>query len=500
MFPATPVQASPKLISKTNWLMVGAILAVGVANLLWAEIIRVGGGFGWDGQLYGTLAQTFPEALQGRTINAYYLQRLLPSAIVHYGLRISGCSASIPDVVRGFEILNLCCLGLIALAWGNLADRLGLGWRGKWFGFIAFFCNFHFLKHGAYCPVSTDTPAFTVALLMLAAYLKDRLWELTALTLLGSFVWPLLIYLGAGLMIFPRGAIVSRDERRPWSYLFAAALSAAAAGSAAYLYFIGHFRPDGSPVVAPLILISLLLLGIYLFLATRPLLAGCFFTDLKLQLTLRRLSRVALAGCIVLAVSWVVVHCASGVESPTTGYGYNLKETLIRGIVRPLNFLLAHVLFYGPIVILAVFFWRRCCAHVLQAGRGLALALLAGVILSVNSESRRECLIFIPLLVPYVVKAVDECAPGRWFYVMFGLISLLYSKVWLSVNAQLRPEDAAYQAFPWQKFFGSIGCWMSTEMYLLQGAITVGVAALLYTALFKGRGRAAAAAGSSGGP
>jgi hypothetical protein len=44
-------------------------------------------------------------------------------------------------------------------------------------------------------------------------------------------------------------------------------------------------------------------------------------------------------------------------------------------------------------------------------------------------------------------------------------------------------DDQQYQGFPFQNYFMMQGPWMSNQMYLLQGAIVLVAAALLYLCL-----------------
>ncbi|MFH0922370.1 MAG: hypothetical protein V1913_18650, partial [Fibrobacterota bacterium] len=439
----------------------------------------VGDGLGWDGQFYGKWAQTIPEAVSGRTMNSYHLQRVLPSALVHYGLRITGCSLSVPNVIRGFEILNIFCLTVAAFGWGCLADRLRISCRGKWLGFIAIFFNFCFLKFGAYYPVLTDTPAFTVAMLMLFAYLKDKLWVLSVLTVMGAFIWPMLIYVGMAFLVFPRSEVHPATGRRIWSYLWAGVTSAMVTAAAVYVHFICGYRFGGATPIFSLIYLSVFMVGAYVFLATQPLFYYFPPMMLKTLITPQRLGRLALAICILAAVKLVIAQFASG--PPSLSFVMYMKDILSFSIGKPLVSYLGHVLYFGPIVIIMAFVWNRCCTLALQQGLGLSLALLLGVVMSIGAS--RHVIVIFPLLMPFVVKVVDEWPLNRSFFIWFILMALLFSKVWVvNVNSGLH---GSILDFPWQKFFGSIGEMMCTEMYYIQGAFTLAVAALYYWFYFR---------------
>src|SRR5262249_2247085 len=137
-------------------------------------------------------------------LDGYYVQRVLPSAVLHHVLRLLAIPPTKPVIVWSFGLLNAALLALTAYIWCRVADQLGVGGRGRWLGFVGLFVNYAVLKMAAYYPVLTDIPAFAVGMLMLSCYLGRRHLALAAVTALGSFVWPTLFYQGALFLLFPR--------------------------------------------------------------------------------------------------------------------------------------------------------------------------------------------------------------------------------------------------------------------------------------------------------
>ena len=175
-----------------------------LAGFLFSEKIQVGGGLGWDGQIYGSWARDFHGQVVERGVIRYYLQRVLPPALVHYSLRLFAVPRTDANIIRAFGLLNVALLTLAAFVWCRLADRVVLSRRGKWLGGVGLFVNFAVLKWVSYYPVLTDACALTLGLLMLDCYIADRKWVLGILTALGAFTWPVLIYQGSLLLLFPR--------------------------------------------------------------------------------------------------------------------------------------------------------------------------------------------------------------------------------------------------------------------------------------------------------
>jgi hypothetical protein len=177
----------------TNYLMVCTILFISLLGVFFAEKIQVGGGLGWDGMHYGDIAANFEERITHQQLSDYRIQRIVPSGIIYGVFRLFEIPLSVPNIIRGFEFLNVLLFAISAWFWGLIADELKISTKGKWLGFTALFINFGLLKLYTYYPVLTDTMAFTLGTLMLFAYLKDRPFELLILAFIGAFTWPTLL-------------------------------------------------------------------------------------------------------------------------------------------------------------------------------------------------------------------------------------------------------------------------------------------------------------------
>src|SRR5438132_5844752 len=88
-------------------LMPIIVLAYGLGYLAWGEKVSHQGGYGWDGIRFGAWAKNFEKLVLVDRVNHYYLQKSLPSAIVHYGMRLFGVSFTDANVIRAFGILDV---------------------------------------------------------------------------------------------------------------------------------------------------------------------------------------------------------------------------------------------------------------------------------------------------------------------------------------------------------------------------------------------------------
>jgi hypothetical protein len=340
------------------------------------------------------------------------------------------------------------------------------------------FANYAILKFNGYYPVSTDISAYGIATWMLWAYLRNRAGTLAALTLAGAFVWPTHLYCGVLLLLFPRETQVAPTSRKPWETIGGIAMGAAAASAAAFVHYHFGIMDWGAKTMRSTVNLSICLLGLYLALATPSLIHAVMRGQIGWFCGWRRFDRLTIAiGLVVLSHAiqrWVSVPGTFEI-SPTLVF----KCLLAIGIQKPLVFLLAHVLFFGPIILVAAFFWRQTYRNVEHVGRGLALVLGLGIVFSVGSESR-QLMGYYPFLVPFIVLAMEQERLSRRFYLFFFGASLLASKAWCTVTVPGIATDEKYDQFPWQVWFSSIGYWINTEMYLIQGGLVLLATLFIY--------------------
>src|SRR5258708_2314460 len=95
-------------------LMAGIVGVLCIASVMVVERIGINGGQGWDGMAYTEWAEDFWHLVVVTGLTRYHSQRVLPSAIVHYGLRIIGRPTDAAHVIAGFQILDTAMLVIAA--------------------------------------------------------------------------------------------------------------------------------------------------------------------------------------------------------------------------------------------------------------------------------------------------------------------------------------------------------------------------------------------------
>jgi hypothetical protein len=441
--------------------LVAVLLVVLVALQLFDEKIQIRDGLGYDGgDHYGRWAIDFPGRVLDRGLDSYYVQRCLPSAVVYYGLRLAGVVPLPASAIAGFAVLNVVCVIAAAVVWFLIANELRLSRPGRVLGFVALFGNYVVLKWSVYSPVMTDMPAYLSGLLMLLFFLKRRRLALAGVTLAAAFVWPTAL-----VLVGPRPPAV-----------LIGLLCAAVLAGVAFLALVRYVIDFGAePPLYALLPVSAAVSVAYLAVALYPLLR---LQQLYLAgYWVRRLLTwdALLAAAVFLAAKGIQAGLSNGKAS--FDLGHRLRFTLMTSVAKPGVFFLAAVVLYGPLVLAAALLWRPICRLVHAQGAGLTLAAVLGVLVALCSEERGVMNLY-PMLVPFVIAAMDEARWPRAAYWLLGVLTVVSSKIWLPINSGPFTADPATN--PGQKYFLTHGPWMATPAYLLQGAAVVACALALF--------------------
>jgi hypothetical protein len=466
--------------------LIAVLLIVLAALHLFDEKIQIAGGLGYDGRdWYGRWALDFPGQVLNKGLDSYYVQRWLPSAVVYYGLRLVGVVPATASVIAGFAVLNLACVAAAAVVWFLTANELRLDTPARLLGFVALFGNYVTLKWSVYSPVMTDMPAYLSGLLMLLLFLKRWRVALAGVTLTAAFVWPTALAVGLCLLLFPRPrqadppALVA--PRLP--AVLVGLPCATALGGLGFLVLVGYVIDfNAEPPLVPLLPVSAAVSVAYLAVALFPLLR---LRQLYLAgYWIRRLLTwdALLAAAVFLAVKGIQFPLSNGKSA--FDLGHRLRFTLMTSVAKPGVFFLAAVVLYGPLVLAAAFLWRPICRLIHAQGVGPTLCAVAGVLLGLCSEERGAMNLY-PMLVPFVLLAMQGARWPRASYWLLGVLTVVSSKLWLPINSgPFTTSDPETYAGP--KYFVTHGPWIGTPAYLLQGAAVIACAVALYLVVRRG--------------
>jgi hypothetical protein len=455
--------------------MAAIVLVGGAIAIAFGERIGINGGQGWDGISYTQWASDFWTHVVHDGLARYHAQRVLPSALID--LALHGQPHTVPNILRAFAIANVVWLAAAAVLWAHLAHAMKWSRLAAWAGFVAMFVTFANAKHATYYPALTDTPAFALGMWMVWAYLLDKPIALWLCALVGVVTWPALPPLAVAMLIFPRAVLSAGGNRR-------ISIALAAVGALAFVVVGFHFLAHPVPgvgdekfaawvprdllwVTVP-VLVAMLGVGFYLTLAP----VGGLLEYVR-ALARRRLAIAVLAVAVLYAGrAWYLARVGTRGEGPT-GAQFLCEHTLsaLRG---PVWGLVHHVVYFGPVIAVALVMWKRIAAIAASWGPAAVLASGMTVAFAAGSNSRQWS-----HLVPFLVAATIAATDSLWTrerLIGFTVLAVIWSKVWFHLGYDTVLD---WHTFPNQRYFMNTGPYAATLPYLVHLAAAVVTVALV---------------------
>jgi len=469
-------------------VMAALLIGWGIVSIGWGERLLRADGFGWDGTAYRDMTQLWPNEMP--KLSVYTGHRCLPSLVVHYSLKALGRPLDGPDVLMAFSIYNLLLYVLILYLLLACADALGLDTKGKWLLFGGFFLNYVHLKQHYYSACVTDVWALAASAFALLAYLKRWTLCVALATIAGSFAWPAMLPLTIGFLVFPRRSGAA-TEPTPAPYGLnvwaAGALTLLVVGGAYYLVFVElYYGVIPTEVVKSALAISLVCLAAFLYHFFRPLFDFGALYDWRTYIDWR-----AAVGCVLVVATVKITkeifhpieHLFPSPYLPLTPLDF-IRRILVTSVAKPLLFGVGHVVWYGPVILIAAFLWKEVCALAQRVGVGLVVALAAGGLMGINPESRASQAYF-PIVALLTAWALQDRIAYRGQWVILLVYAILMSHVWLPLNRKPWPEADLIYDFPMQRFFMHFGGYMINKTYLILGGTCIYAGVVLWFTVFR---------------
>jgi|GEM_PF-5769361 len=474
---------------------IAALLAT--ATNVYGEVIPIDDGCAWDARVYCDRAIDMSPLFRGE-LDSYLINRILPSGLVSLGLHLTGATLDDRATIIGFKILHVAAIALSAFVWGLMAEELKLGSVGKVVGFVGLFVSFSLLKQPSFLPAFTDITAFTLSFLALYFYLKRNDFGLVIVIILGHFTWAMFVLFMAPLFIFkrqnleknavPQSPSVSQKSKIIFSVaLLVGVLLFSSSGYYLVLNSYKHF--DGRLFLYKKIPLSFWINIAFIYFASYPLL----FVYLK------RRREIISQKYIVRGIVWLFLFfglnaldaqlvnpalAPSSQNTPLLIY----KAAVTQSLLMPFAYGIGHIMSFGPILIVAIFLWRKVADGMQKISLGLPFFVFAAILLSLNPPSRAIIILIAPILV-FTAVEIDKLAWQRSEVIIFTILSFLYSKIWMKWQILQPPTNpnVDFLLFPWQHFFGYWGNWMGETMYFVNLGVIFLTAVVLFRMTFDRR-------------
>lgn len=428
--------------------------------------------------VYCLMAKEYDAYLSQSKFDKYYLQKSLPAAIVHVLHTGLGISMEAASINRSFDILRNVALAITLIFWAAICRTKSVGSAMFLIGAIALSINQMTLLDA---PVAHEDPdPFSVLISMAFIYycLPGRAVGMWVCMLLAHFIQPQVALLMIPVFLLHPKETSGTDDRSRLSVL-SNWLSRKLQDTRRYLesFGVGEYLVWGGAMLlwfVTCLYIFPLVRGPYIFYGgagssalLAPLGAAMAAGLLSVMLTRVRMlyalqtlveglasstvcRRLIAVLALKLAVAFIVGYLGRGeiasITSSTLGTAWLVYSWFFHGAQQPLEPWLAHLVYFGPVVLLAAVFWTRLThfINILDLGPGMNISLGIFAILSINSESR-HLVAFVPWLLVLVLCGVNASTDGsdlrartmfcRPFVVVgFFLAALFSSRVYVSAG------------------------------------------------------------------
>jgi hypothetical protein len=278
------------------------------------------------------------------------------------------------------------------------------------------------------------------------AYLERRAFACGVIAAFAAGTWPAVFPIALTAMVLPRPeALPAVEFRGRPAATIAVAVAAAAAIGGLVKYWRQPYPTMGKYValahadlLAVTIACTALVCGAAVYAIAREPRAWAVIPYLR-SLAPRR-TAIATAAAIAIFVArelWVR-------ELGTGGSGITFDE--FAGMAAAFNMrgplwnIVHHVVWFGPVVVLAILMWPRVCERIAARGFVPIAAVALTIALSIDTESR-----VLVGLWPFVIVAVVDAVAWTWrSTAIVAALGFAWSKLWVHIG-----YDRAIDAFDW---------------------------------------------------
>lgn len=424
---------------------------------------------GWDGKLYTAIASDFENFATKGTVDRFYYKRTFPSAVVYYGHKVLGIEYSIQSIITGFYFMNLLLIVLGMFLWHKTLDHFNISFWNRLVAFLGVFGGYAIAKHGFYYPVLTDTTALFLSIAMLYAYLKEKYWMVFIASAIGAFTFPTLFLMGTILLVFPKTKMDEAREAQnhivrkilPWLIpaLYGAFIT--------YLWFSNEFFVVSNGILTVLAAVANLLFLIWVSQKTN--------WDSLINVLKNFNKKWVVITISFFVLTAIIVHFFARSEGFTL-YEFVSNMTEHTGFT-PFLFGVAHVVYYGPIILLALIFYKGFLKNLDEQPVGILVLITVYLFFAINPSSR-QLIGALPFVALVLIQALEKEKLSKKFYWAFIVLTALFSRVWFTINAEEFTGDPSQ--FPDQRYFMADGLYTTVETYLIQGGVVIIAGILLW--------------------
>lgn len=413
--------------------------------------------------VYCEMAANYWDKVMSQDFDVYYFQKSLSSLFTHFILKGFNVELTAININRGLEVLSYIYLFVALYFWWRVSIIGKLSDSGYFIGFTGIFMNQLFIKISPYSQDGSDNLGLLLGLGALYYLVSKSLIGLWVVFFLAHLVQPqlkiliipLIIFYGARNFYEHQRVKPRRRNRKLFFSLYVLIFSAS------FLIFenilpISHGWEYSIPwLFYP---ISTLLSSLILSSLLSRMLEGLRIRQILIYLysiKKRLLSLVSLEVIFNGFVSYIGRGEILSINSKVEGQVYFLLGNYYHSVAKPLLWIIAPIIFFGPIILLILMRHKIIFGdYVKSLDFGLATSLILIIFLLPNSESRHH-ISYLPWLVFLLVKTTKL---NTVYLCLFYVPLVFLSSRWYANYSQVNlPNDP---------YLMSWGPWYSLEVYV----------------------------------
>jgi hypothetical protein len=320
------------------------------------------------------------------------------------------------------------------------------------------------------------------------AYLRNNIFWMIILTVSLAFTWPIGYYQGLLLIAFP----YQKVEFRPFTKIAKAGIyiSSAAVFILSFIFIIIIHNADTHLVFVPKINRNLLPLSasliVVLYIAFAKLFLNAKLFDIRYFYKMLDIYRIFFAMATFLIVTTFIMFLNL---PPSDFYQTSsiLENPTVHSLVRPMFTMVAHFTFFGTVICLLIFYWKRFANVVVHSGWGVVGAFALNLYMFGIMPESRILINLFPWITILLIVAINKINFSKAFYIVVAILSFISSRIWLIIDLKLNSstDENGSIDFPSQLFYMNMGPWMSEKAYYYQLIFLVMCCLILFFVLFK---------------
>jgi len=446
--------------------------------------------------IYCTMAVHYGAYLQDQAFDPYYFQKSFFSLVSYLGMTLSGHERTPLLANALLERMSALLLAGSALLWFAIGRFHGLSRTAYWIGFTGLFLCQLFMKLVPYAQESPDTGAFFIGLAGLYAVTCARHKWIVPVYMCALFIQPqfkiflipvyVLSYGASEPMALPSFAeklcgrgLVLCEKARAKKFQGAGLLFAlyAVVFSVVAIAF-PHIKPlaGAKNMIYVLLPFSIFLASLFFSYAFYKLnLFGVIESVLQRMTDRLFWTRLGLIVCLEVASRLLTLVFARGELMSGTSTMISAMYTYVgfyyQSVEQPLKFIVAPVVFYGPVFVLLLLSLKRMHANIPKLSDPLpvTVGIISFLLLFPDTESRH----FIAFLPWFVLLAVLNRTFSYAYLALFGGLSLFFSRFYADY-APIGPDQDPY-LMTWGPWYTQDIYWQSLVVaVLLSGCLWAG--------------------------